>query len=240
MRLLVVAATQLEIAPLLGRLGVGLTGPSVGGRPALGKAGTLHQTPRCDVLISGVGQLQCATQLTRALLTTPYDLVLQAGIGGSFVPTLPRRSVVLVEEEALADLGAETRDGFADITDMGLMPRDESGFTAGVLRASRSWAPPGLDLPWVRSVTVNRVLDHEASIAWVRQRYAPDVVNMEGAALLYACLQHGVPCIELRAISDQVGPRDTTTWDIPGAITALDAALERCLGLLERGPGASP
>jgi futalosine hydrolase len=74
-------------------------------------------------------------------------------------------------------------------------------------------------------VTVNRVLSDPRSIAWVEERYAPDVVSMEGAAFLYTCLMHEVPCVQLRAISDRVGPRDTSTWDIPGAVAALNKEL---------------
>jgi futalosine hydrolase len=259
MRLLLVAATQAEIAPLLTRCGL-VVPPRT-----LGAAGTLLHTPRCDVLITGVGQMQCAAHVMAALATTPYTYVVHAGIAGSFLAAYPKRTVVLVEQEALADLGAEgpapaqgptgskgavgaeavagakaaaraegaeEAGGWTDLTDMGLLPPDEGVFCAGRLHAARAWAPAELNLPFVRSVTVNRVLSHPRSIAWVRERYAPDIVNMEGAALFYACLLRQVPFVALRAISDQVGPRAEVAWDIPGAIAALDEALERCLQLL--------
>jgi futalosine hydrolase len=54
---------------------------------------------------------------------------------------------------------------------------------------------------------------------------------MEGAAMFYVCLLAGVPFLELRAVSDVVGPRDKAQWDIPGAVAALNAELGRVLNI---------
>lgn len=227
MKVLLVSATLLEIAPLLARLGH----PVLSGEK-LGVAGTRIVTDRCDVLVTGVGQLQCAVHLTNALAAAPCDLVVHAGIAGSFNAAMGKRSVVLVEEECLADLGAEDGDRFLDAIDMGLLPPDQPPFTDGRLRASRAWVPTGVDLPFARSVTVNRVLGDSRTIDWVRARYNPDIVNLEGAALFHACLVRKVPFVAFRAISDLVGPRDKASWDVPGAIEALDAAVWTCLEAL--------
>jgi nucleoside phosphorylase len=55
---------------------------------------------------------------------------------------------------------------------------------------------------------------------------------MEGAALFHACLTLGVPFLELRAVSDLVGPRDKAAWDIPGAIKVLNEHLVRVVDTL--------
>ena len=232
MKVLLVSATLIEIAPVLSRLG-----HPVPPGERLGVAGMCIHTDRCDVLITGVGQLQCAVHVTNALAAEAYDVVVHAGIAGSFTPTYGKRAVVMVEEECLADLGAETGGeanveaggGWTDIGDMGLLPPDQPPFTEGRLRASRAWAPTALDLPFARSATVNRVLGEPRSIDWVRSRYSPDIVNMEGAALFHACLVRNVPFVALRAISDMVGSADRATWDVPGAIEALNGPLWTCL-----------
>lgn len=47
-----------------------------------------------------------------------------------------------------------------------------------------------------------------------------DVENMEGAAVFAVCHKYGVPCGEIRAVSNYVdSPRDQ--WDIPTALNAL-------------------
>lgn len=231
MRVLLVAATAFEIAPALARAGVASAPTTSAVRP-----GEIVETEAFDLLITGIGQMQCATHISRALLTRMPEMVVQAGIAGSFTERLGKGAVALVGAERLADLGAETSDGFADIVDMGLLKPDGPPFSDGWLKAPRGCVPSGIDLPFVRSVTVNRVLSAPASIAWVRQRYDPDLVNMEGAALFHACLLQRVPFIEIRAVSDMVGPRDTRDWDIAGAVEALDA---RLWALLEGLGGAS-
>jgi futalosine hydrolase len=70
---------------------------------------------------------------------------------------------------------------------------------------------------------VNRVLGNDAAIARAAAKYDPDVVNMEGAAVFYACALRGLQCIELRAISDKVARREKSAWNISGAVEAVCA-----------------
>ncbi len=229
MKVLLVSATLFEVQPLLQRA---LPASSFAGR---GVAGQLIATPTFDLLVSGVGQLQCAAQLARVLAHSSYDLVIQSGIAGSFTPTYPKRAVVRVVSEVCADLGAEDNGSFLDLYEMGLLSPDEPPFEAAELHPPELPLGALLMLPQVRSVTVNRVLSEPHTIEWVRRRYTPDVVNMEGAACFYAALIAAVPVVQVRAISDMVGPRDRSQWDIAGAITALDSVLEPlvadCVGM---------
>ena len=227
MKILLVTATSFEVQPTIIDAGFRGTFSS-----RMGSPGEEYSLPLFDCLVTGVGQLQCAAWLSKALTQKRYDVVIQAGIAGSFSERYPHRSVVLVEEEIVSDLGAETPQGFLDIFEMGLVSPDQSPFSNGVLRQRPLKCLEDLHLPRVRAVTVNRVLSDPRSIAWVQERYKPDVVSMEGAAFLYTCLTHQVPCVQLRAVSDRVGPRDTSTWDIPGAVAALNKELSDVLRVL--------
>ncbi len=220
MKTLLVSATVLEIAPTLARLF-----PQLDILHGAGEPGTIFESDEIDCLVTGVGQMLCAASLAKRLASASYSVAVQAGIAGSFGPELPKRAGAVVAEEHLADLGAEDQSGFLDLFEMGLMTPGSAPFDSGCLRAPElSW--PSLEqFPRVRSVTVNRVLSHFNSISWVRDRYQPQVVNMEGAAFLYCCLHARVPCVSLRAVSDFVGPRDKGSWDIPGAVAALNEAL---------------
>jgi len=55
---------------------------------------------------------------------------------------------------------------------------------------------------------------------------AADIESMEGAAFFEACLRHGVPFAEIRAVSNAVGETDRSRWDIPLALRNLQTALE--------------
>ncbi|MFO0417369.1 MAG: futalosine hydrolase [Pseudomonadota bacterium] len=225
-RLLLVSATGFEIEPVLARVGM----VSAGSR-GLGTPGYFAQGERFDCLITGVGQAPCAVWLSKRLGQGRYDRIIQAGLAGSFTELYPKRSVVVVGEELFGDSGAEDRGGFLDLFEMGLVERDSFPFSGGALRAPDTGLLAATGLPIARSVTVNRTLSDSASIDWIRQRYSPEVVNMEGSPFFYACLTHGVPFIELRAVSDMVGPRDKAAWDIAGAIAQLNHELFRLLAL---------
>ena len=222
MKTLVVSSTLFEVAESLKRE-VEVSGDG------MGTPGTVLEGKRCDFLITGVGQVACAAHLTRTLARRPYERVIQAGIAGSFSSDTPIGSVALVGEEAFGDLGAEDHGSFLDLFDMGLLKRSAHPFTDQFLVAPTVELPCFFGLPRVRSVTVNRVLSESQSIAWIRERYAPQIVNMEGAALFYVALLEKVPFVALRAISDMVGPRDKSAWKIPEAISALDGVLARVI-----------
>lgn len=224
MKTLLVSATILEVAPTLKRLFPSQVLPAGAGVP-----GTIFESDDVDCLVTGVGQMLCAAHLAKRLSNVAYSAAVQAGLAGSFSPELPKCSVALVSEEHLADLGAEDRSNFLDLFEMGLLSPDSPPFEAGRLVAPNLSWPSFEKLPRVRSLTVNRVLSHADSITWAMERYEPQVVNMEGAAFFYCCLEVGLPCASLRAVSDFVGPRDKSSWDIPGAIGALNTTLEEVL-----------
>ncbi|EST27841.1 hypothetical protein, partial [Streptomyces roseochromogenus] len=77
-----------------------------------------------DLLAAGVGPARAAactaTALTAAALDgAPYDLVVCAGIGGGFQPDAPVGSLVVADAITVADLGAETAEGFLPVTELG-------------------------------------------------------------------------------------------------------------------------
>ncbi len=218
MSTLFVTSTLFEISSLIERE----TGQRVEG---MGSAGTVLRGTRCDFLVSGVGPVACGIHVSRALASGRYRRIIQAGIGGSFTPEIPIGSVVVVSEEVFGDLGAENHGSFLDLFEMGLLPKDQAPFKDGVLVAPECEIRALSVLRRVRAVTLSRVLSEDPSISWVKERYAPHVANMEGAALFYAALLHEVPFLSIRAISDMVGPRDRGSWKIAEAVSALDGVL---------------
>ena len=78
-------------------------------------------------------------------------------------------------------------------------------------------------------ITVSTVHGNEASIARVTERFNPDVESMEGAAFMYACLVHGVPFAQVRAVSNIVERRNRSAWKLTEAIAALALEARRIL-----------
>lgn len=229
MKILLVSATSLEIAPFLYRVGRELA--QGGGNMLPGDVVSIPTNSNkntISVLITGVGQALAAFHLGRFLKSGEWDLVLQVGIAGSFSPVLKKCQVVRVTSEVFADLGAEDNGSYIDLFQMGLMQPGQFPFLEGRLKVPYPSLGGGFDelqisqLQSVAAVTVNRVLSEPDTILWITKQYSPEIVSMEGASFFYAALQIGLPAIQIRSISDFVGPRDKSTWDIHGAIASLN------------------
>lgn len=175
-----------------------------------------------DVAAVGVGPAAAAAGTASALTAaglagTPYDLVVCAGIGGGFTGAAPVGSVVVSDAIVVADLGAQTPDGFAPVTELGFgtvthtAPRpllDAAVRTAGLI--------PGTVL------TVSTVTGTAERTAELLARHPGAVAEgMEGFGVAEAAAAHGCPVLEIRAISNAVGPRDRAAWRIPEALAAL-------------------
>jgi futalosine hydrolase len=214
-RILVVTATDGEVAPLVASL------TPVPGRSSRLKSFT-HDTHSVDVLTTGVGSVATATWCSGVFARERYDLVLNAGVCGSFRPGLPPGHVIHVTTDRLADLGAEDGDAFLSVYDLQLLGEDEFPFTRGRLVNS---APPSnaaiAALSAGDAITVNTAHGSEATIARAVERYNPHVESMEGAAFMYACLVHGVPFAQIRAVSNIVERRNRAAWKMQEAIAAL-------------------
>jgi futalosine hydrolase len=222
MRVLIVAATRPEVAPLVSRL----TNPVAHNRVLTGA----YASHKVDVLLTGVGMVATAVWTTRALAIGGYDIALNLGVCGSFNPSFAPPAPVHITSETMPELGVEDGPAFLTLHDIGLLQPDECPFTGGRL-VNDSWPRlPGLDdLPAVSGITVNTVHGDERSIAGVVQRYAPDVESMEGAGFMYACLAAGVPFAEVRAVSNRVERRNRDAWDLNGAVDELGRIALRLL-----------
>ena len=197
MRILIVAATAAEIAPL-------------------------QQRPDVEILITGVGMVAAAARTSSALARTRYDLALNLGICGSFDPALSPGAVVHVVSDGMPELGAEDGDTFLSIVELGLLRGDAPPFSNGRLVNAAVPVNPVLKcLPAVHGITVNTVHGNERSIAETVRRFAPQIESMEGAGFMYACLIHAVPFAQLRAVSNTVERRNRGAWKIDEAIANL-------------------
>jgi futalosine hydrolase len=233
--ILVVAATSAEIAPFV----EGLRGPSDGDARVMAYTRARHDV---DVLTTGVGMVATAAWCSRVLARGDtgemqgdnkgqYDLAINLGVCGSFTRELEPGRVVHVVTDRMPELGAEDGEAFLTIQDLKLLDNDEFPFRGG--RLMNVVAPDNAvlgALPAVHGITVNTAHGNDASIATITRRCAPQVESMEGAAFMYACLIHGLPFAQVRAVSNFVERRNRGAWKIAEAIRALG---ETALGILD-------
>ncbi|WP_121747653.1 futalosine hydrolase [Streptomyces sp. E2N166] len=227
MRVLVATAVPVErdaVARAFPEPGAGVSSPGV----------ALHRLPGgFDLLAAGVGPALAAASTAAALTaaaldSAPYGLVVSAGIGGGFPPDAPVGSLVVADEITAADLGAETADGFLPVTDLGfgtVTHRPPAGLVAAV--AAATGARPGTVL------TGSTVTGTAERAALLRHRHPRALAEaMEGFGVAEASAAHGVPVLELRAVSNPVGPRDRAAWRVGDALTALTDAFGKLAPVL--------
>ncbi|MET9699034.1 futalosine hydrolase [Streptomyces sp. NPDC006529] len=199
-----------------------------------------------DVLVGGVGPAAAAAATATALAVSlaggpgpsgprPYSLVVSAGIGGGFQPAAPVGSLVVADAVVAADLGAETAEGFLDVRELGF------GHTVhlppAALAARAAEATGALLAPVLTVSTVTGTAEGAARLA-ARHPLA-GAEAMEGFGVAEAAAAHGLPVLEIRAVSNAVGPRDRAAWRIGEALGALTDGF-RALGPVLANWGERP
>ena len=171
-------------------------------------------------LVTGIGMVATAISVSKELSEKQYDLVVNAGIAGSFNRSIPLGTVVEVVQDQLSELGAQDGSQFLSPTEMNLE------VTSAVEMSAQT------NLPTVSGITVNTVHGDDKAISQIVHRLNPQVESMEGAACMLACQNAGVACVQLRAISNYVERRNKLAWDIPLAIQNLNIELSNFLAKL--------
>jgi futalosine hydrolase len=201
---------------------------------AAGLAAAGGAAREAEVIAAGVGPAAAAAGTTRALLAAlaaseQPGLVISAGIGGGFAPAAPVGSLVVAETIVAADLGAQTAEGFVPVAELGFgrsehrPPARLSRALAGALGAAHG---PVL--------TVSTVTGTAARAAELTGRHPGALAEaMEGFGVAEAAALMGTPVLEIRAVSNAVGPRDRAAWRIGEALAALTSAFGKLPGVLE-------
>ncbi|MBD1385586.1 futalosine hydrolase [Mucilaginibacter rigui] len=216
MRILFVAATEFEVESLKSEV------ESLKKKPGLG----LH-THDFGLLITGVGMVATAFALGRELTTNQYDLAINLGIAGSFDRDIALGDLVEITDDTIAELGAEDDETFLPINQMGF---GESNFKAS---KQLSAIYKGQSIRQTSAITVNTVHGNQASIQKIQQRLNVQIESMEGAAFFFACREAGVPCMQIRAVSNYVEKRNRDAWQIGLAVKNLNTFAAELLRMLD-------
>lgn len=212
MKVLLVTATRMEVQLLLNEC-------SYVGAPSDIMKTYSYRNVTFDLLVSGLGTTFTTYHLTNALTNSKYMLAVNLGLAGSLSEDLTVGDVVNVVDEEFADLGIEGESEFLTLFDSGFLYSDEFPFVNRMLKADKLPYVP--HLPRVKGITSNISHGRKSSISEMKNRFTAQVESMEGAAFFYVCRWMGVPCMQIRAVSNHVAPRDAAQWDIPLALDNL-------------------
>ncbi|HTZ54968.1 MAG TPA: futalosine hydrolase [Candidatus Acidoferrum sp.] len=181
--------------------------------------------PRAGVetLVAGIGPVDAAARVARALSAQKYDMVVNAGIAGAFDGVAHVGDGVVVGEE-LYEIQQE--NGAPLALPPGNLVADRVPSDSQLIEAITA-----LGFPLVRGITVSEVTATETTAAHLRGRGA-EIETMEGFAVLRAAQLAGVPAIEIRGISNIVGERAKSEWNFDAGISGLRRVLNATLDLL--------
>ena len=161
-------------------------------------AATERELDGRDGLACGIGPVEAAAATARALSEREWETVLHVGIAGG--RGLAVGSLVIGSEAVYCDLAAAVRLVDRVTADPALLAVAQLAIPgAHVLPIGTSAAVGGVDcdLP---------------------------VEAMEGFGVLRAAALAGIPALEVRAISNEIGELDRGRWEIAAAIDVLSGA----------------
>lgn len=187
-------------------------------------------------VVLGVGLLEFATNLSvllsRFSAEGPFTHVVLAGICGAYPGRgLDVGDVVRVDSERVGDLGVVERDGSftpwhkvcatsANGSENAQNPASALVYESFSLRGVPAWLA---GLRSVSGLSVNCCSGTAAMAAERVQNFDVDVESMEGASCFSICSVFGMPCYEIRAVSNFATTRDKSTWRIKDALAALQS-----------------
>ena len=204
--ILVVAATAKEIDPFID----------------LTRSGSFTNT---DILISGIGLTASTYHLSRQLALKKYDLVIQAGVAGSFDNKIGLGQVVAVKQDAIADQSVVELEKLKTLFDLQLVPQDQYPYKKGWLVNPYKEILKKTKLKIVKAISVNQISTSKQMIKFYRESFDPVAESMEGAALHYVCLMENTAFVQIRSISNYIGERNKKKWNMMDSIINLNESL---------------
>jgi futalosine hydrolase len=179
-----------------------------------------HPALRCGdatVLVCGIGPAAAAAATATALALSSYRAVLSLGICGGFRGAAEVGDVVVATDLVVADLGADSPEGFLAMGQLG-WAEDEQGVDPALVSAVAAVLGEVVIGP---VLTVSTVTGTSSRAQQLAERHGAVAEAMEGWGAVEAARPHGVPVLEVRTVSNEVGERNTDAWDIPRAFAAL-------------------
>lgn len=240
--LLILVATAMEMRAVFEGAGLDLAIPDKGGKTFARIRGvSVH------LAVTGVGPLAAAYTAGKLageglLVQERCRGVLNLGIAGTYSPYgAPLGSVVAANREIWPEYGVRTDLG-VKAEDLGfplLGKKTESSAVWDTVYCDPEAALDAMGLFFPKnapalpenprvtvggSVTVAGVSGTPGIAGELAGKYAALSENMEGFPLALAAREVGVPFAEIRAVSNIVGDRNASAWNIPASLAALSRA----------------
>ena len=182
-----------------------------------------------EVISVGVGTISAAIQCTLFITSHIHslktiDAIICAGIGGQFInggiDEFNPGEICLASRTIVADAGAESMRGFLTL--------EQLGFGVTMYEANQQLLHclhNSLSCQTGDIITVTTATGTTTTTNRLRKRWPGAMIEaMEGGAVAAVAKAFSIPFIELRSVSNLVGPRRRNEWQIPAALDGLEQA----------------
>jgi futalosine hydrolase len=178
-----------------------------------------------DILyaVSGIGKTNASHTVTWMIREYSPAMIINFGIGGAYPSAgLAVGDIAVASREVYADEGVILQNGLQPLETIGI-PFLKMGrsiyfneFPLDAVLGEKALNAAGLHtrarlgtFATVSACTGTKERAEEFSL-----RYGAICENMEGAAVVHICCRYGIPCVEIRGISNIVEGRDAGGWNI--------------------------
>ena len=234
-RVLLLSATEFEVAPLTGAF------VAVAGAPLAlpdgwrAREGTLNGVA-CVAVATGVGKVNAAALTALSVAAFRPGALLLVGIGGAYPGSgLELGQAVWALSDTHLDTGVGQGAEWGGMESLGfpLLPstqaRPQATFNRiqlapGTRALAQELGHAALDFGTAEAVTAD-----PRAAQLLRSRHGVAVESMEGAAVAQVAAALGVPLYQVRGVSNAVGERDKAHWRVPAAVAASCQAALRAL-----------
>jgi len=174
-------------------------------------------------LITGIGPVEAAVRVTAFLaeIAAPIRGVINIGVAGAYVDDNQGPQVLdicLADREILGDFGICTGEAVEPLRGESLEILDSFWLENNLLTTTESLlVDMGIAYRRGTFVTVSCVSGSRRRGVLLGRQHQALCENMEGAAVARACLQFGLPLLELRCISNLVEDRNLQHWQLKNA-----------------------
>ncbi|MBC8200190.1 MAG: futalosine hydrolase [Desulfobacterales bacterium] len=235
--IIITAAVYEELSALIDRVEKPVVS-KVGGRKIV--SGHI-EGKSVKLLVTGPGLVNTVQALTAAIEDSRPSLIIQTGCAGAFKESgLKIGDIGIATEEIDVNLGIEPENGDGPLTELPFSLLDSHGSdiknrysldhelaNLAFKAIKKGCADKNIGLIKGSFITVSTITATDARAEKLYKQYKPCMENMEGSGAACLSLHYDIPFLEIRSVSNIVGKRDLTAWNLPlaferGAIAVFD------------------
>jgi len=222
--ILVLAAVMPEVQGILDRIDSPVS-CMIGGRVVW--CGRMHGMP-LRIVVTGPGVFNTVQAVTACLENAMPALMFQAGCGGGFSQLgMANGDIAVATAEVDVHFGIETGEHHAPLLEMPFAVLESDGqpikeyypLNPDVAETAFQWlkavyGPQGIGVFKGTFITGSTVTGSEERADFLFNTYSPCMESMEGAGAAFLSHHYHLPLLEIRCVSNRVGKRDLSKWDL--------------------------